>query len=59
MLAKLEKKITEFKKKQDPRFIGVFMFSIFGLVTLIAMNFANVYAREKDISTLNNAWYIR
>jgi len=48
MLAKLKKKITEFKKKQDQRFIGVFMFSIFGLVTLIAMNFANVYGREKQ-----------
>jgi len=48
MLANLEKKITEFKKKQDPRFIGVFMFAIFGLVTLIAMNFANVYGREKQ-----------
>lgn len=59
MLAKLEKKITEFKKKQDPRFIGVFMFSIFGLVTLIAMNFANVYGREKQSTTdtYNRAMY--
>ena len=59
MLAKLEKKITEFKKKQDPRFIGVFMFGIFGLVTLIAMNFANVYGREKQSTTdaYNRAMY--
>ena len=59
MLAKLEKKITEFKKKQDPRFVGVLMFSIFGLVTLIAMNFANVYGREKQSTTdaYNRAMY--
>lgn len=59
MLAKLEKKITEFKKKQDPRFIGVFMFAIFGLVTLIAMNFANVYGREKQTTSdaYNRAMY--
>ncbi len=59
MLAKLEKKITEFKKKQDPRFIGVLMFSIFGLVTIIAMNFANVYGREKQSTTdtYNRAMY--
>ena len=59
MLAKLEKKITEFKKKQDPRFIGVFMFAVFGLVTLIAMNFANVYGREKQSTTdtYNRAMY--
>ena len=59
MLAKLEKKITEFKKKQDPRYVGVFMFGIFGLVTLIAMNFANVYGREKQITadSYNRAMY--
>lgn len=59
MLAKLEKKIAEFKKKQDPRFVGVFMFSIFGLVTLIAMNFANVYGREKQTTSdaYNRAMY--
>ena len=59
MLAKLENKIAEFKKKQDPRFIGVLMFSIFGLVTLIAMNFANVYGREKQSTTdtYNRAMY--
>ncbi len=59
MLAKLEKKITEFKKRQDPRFIGVFMFGIFGFVTLIAMNFANVYGREKQSTTdtYNRAMY--
>ncbi len=59
MLAKLEKKITEFKKKQDPRFVGVFMFAVFGLVTLIAMNFANVYGREKQSTTdaYNRAMY--
>jgi len=51
MLEKLEEKITEFKKKQDPRYVGVFMFAIFGLVTLIAMNFANVYGREKQITS--------
>lgn len=59
MLAKLEEKIVEFKKKQDPRYIGVFMFAIFGLVVLIAMNFANVYGREKQITTdsYNRAMY--
>jgi len=59
MLEKLEKRISEFKKKQDPRYVGVFMFSIFGLVVLIAMNFANVYGREKQISTdsYNRAMY--
>lgn len=59
MLQKLEEKITEFKKKQDPRYVGVFMFAIFGLVTLIAMNFANVYGREKQTSsdTYNRAMY--
>ena len=59
MLAKLEKKITEFKKKQDPRYIGVFMFGVFGLVTLIAMNFANVYGREKQATSdsYNRAMY--
>ena len=51
MLAKLEKKISEFKKKQDPRHVGVFMFAIFGIVTLIAMNFANVYGREKQTTS--------
>lgn len=51
MLEKLEEKITSFKKKQDPRYVGVFMFAIFGLVTLIAMNFANVYGREKQITS--------
>ena len=51
MLAKLEEKITEFKKKQDPRYVGVFMFAIFGAVVLIAMNFANVYGREKQTSS--------
>ena len=59
MLAKLEKKIVEFKKKQDPRYVGVFMFAVFGLVTLIAMNFANVYGREKQTTsdTYNRAMY--
>lgn len=59
MLQKLEEKITEFKKKQDPRYVGVFMFAIFGLVTLIAMNFANVYGREKQTSSdsYNRAMY--
>ena len=59
MLAKLEKKITEFKEKQDSRFIGVLMFSVFGLVTFIAMNFANVYGREKQTVTdvYNRAMY--
>lgn len=59
MLAKLEKKITEFKKRQDPRYIGVFMFAIFGLITLVAMNFANVYGREKqsNTDTYNRAMY--
>lgn len=59
MLAKLEEKITSFKKKQDPRYVGVFMFAIFGLVTLIAMNFANVYGREKQTTSdaYNRAMY--
>lgn len=59
MLAKLEKKITEFKKKQDPRYVGVFMFAVFGVITLIAMNFANVYGREKQTSAdmYNRAMY--
>ena len=59
MLEKLEKKISEFKKKQDPRYVGVFMFAIFGLMVLIAMNFANVYGREKQASTdsYNRAMY--
>ena len=59
MLAKLEEKITSFKKKQDPRYVGVFMFAIFGLVTLIAMNFANVYGREKQMTSdsYNRAMY--
>lgn len=54
MLAKLEEKITSFKKKQDPRYVGVFMFAIFGTVVLIAMNFANVYGREKQTNTDSN-----
>jgi len=59
MLAKLEEKIAEFKKKQDPRYIGVFMFAIFGTVVLIAMNFANVYGREKQTTSdsYNRAMY--
>ena len=59
MLAKLEEKISKFKKKQDPRYVGVFMFAIFGIVTLIAMNFANVYGREKQITSdsYNRAMY--
>ncbi len=59
MLEKLEQKISEFKKKQDPRYVGVFMFAVFGLVVLIAMNFANVYGREKQTSTdsYNRAMY--
>ena len=51
MLEKLEKRINDFKKKQDPRYVGVFMFSIFGAVLLLAMNFANVYGREKQTTT--------
>lgn len=54
MLEKLEKKINEIKSKLDARFVGVFMFAVFGTVVLIAMNFANVYAREKDVSTDSN-----
>ena len=59
MLAKLEEKISEFKKKQDPRHVGVFMFAIFGIVTVIAMNFANVYGREKQTTSdlYNRAMY--
>lgn len=59
MLQKLEKKILEFKEKQDHRYVGVFMFAIFGLVVLIAMNFANVYGREKQSSedSYNRAMY--
>ena len=59
MLEKLEEKISEFKKKQDPRYVGVFMFAIFGIVTLIAMNFANIYGREKQITSdsYNRAMY--
>ena len=54
MLAKLEKKISEFKKKQDPRYVAVFMFAVFGAVVLIAMNFANVYGREKQENSDSN-----
>ena len=59
MLAKFEKKIAEFKKKQDPRYVGVFMFAVFGAVVLLAMNFANVYGREKQTSSdsYNRAMY--
>ena len=59
MLAKLEEKISKFKKKQDPRYVGVFMFSVFGAIVLIAMNFANVYGREKQSTTdtYNRAMY--
>lgn len=48
MLEKFEKKINEIKEKIDPRYLSVTMFAIFGIVTLIAMNFANVYGREKQ-----------
>lgn len=59
MLEKLEMKINEFKKKQDPRYVGVFMFAVFGIVVLIAMNFANVYGKEKQATTdtYNRAMY--
>ena len=59
MLEKFEKKINNIKSKIDPRYFGVFMFAVFGAVALIAMNFANVYGREKQNSsdTYNRAMY--
>ena len=54
MLSKIEAKIKEFKKKQDPKIIGVAAFFIFGLVTLLMMNSINIYGREKQENTDTN-----
>lgn len=54
MLAKIEKKIKEIKKKQNPKVIGVFFFFIFGMTVLFGMNMLNVYAREKSETTDTN-----
>lgn len=51
MLEKIEKKIKDFKERQDPKKVGVSMFVIFGIVVLLLMNYINVYGREKQEST--------
>ena len=54
MLGKIEQKIKEFKKKQNPKVIGVTAFFVFGLVTLLMMNSLNIYGREKQENTDTN-----
>ncbi len=54
MLSKIERAIKEFKKKQNPKVIGVTAFFVFGLVTLIMMNSINIYGREKQENTDTN-----
>ena len=54
MLEKFEKKLNEFKERQDPKKIGVSIFVVFGIVVLLLMNYINVYGREKQESTDEN-----
>ena len=54
MLEKFEIKVKELKEKLDRRYVGVFMFAIFGAVVLALMNFANVYGREKQKNSDTN-----
>lgn len=54
MLERFEKWVLSIKKKIDPRYFGVFMFVVFGAMVMLAMNYINVYGREKGISTDTN-----
>ncbi len=54
MLGKIEEKIKQFKKKQNPKVIGVAAFFVFGVVTLLMMNSINIYGREKQENTDTN-----
>ena len=54
MIEKFEKWVLKIKKKTNPKYFGVFMFALFGAITLIAMNYINVFGREKGKSTDTN-----
>lgn len=48
MIEKFEKKLNEIKNKVDKKFFGIFLFMIFGAMTMFAMNMLNSYKIEKQ-----------
>ena len=54
MIEKFEKWVIKIKEKTNPKYFGVFMFAVFGAITLALMNYINVFGREKGKSTDTN-----
>lgn len=48
MIDKFEKKVNEIKEKIDKKFFGIFLFMVFGAMTMFAMNMLNSFKIEKQ-----------
>lgn len=50
MLEKLEIKINKLKKKVNKKYLGVFLFMLFGAMSIFAMEMLNNFKRQKDMT---------
>jgi len=49
MIEKLESKIIRFKRKTNPKVIGIMFFCIFGFFTIFSMEMTNNFKRQKQL----------